>query len=171
VLTLLHGFDSRDGSFPWAPLVEGTNGVFYGTTETGGSGNCGTVYGVTAAGVLKTLDYFHGIHGCQSAAPLTLGNDGNFYGTTYNGGMYNDGIVFKVSPTVSFTDLHDFDPNTEGYSPSSGLIEGTNGVLYGTTSFGGTSKTKAPFILSPAAVVPWPRCTVLTPPMGRLALL
>jgi uncharacterized repeat protein (TIGR03803 family) len=97
-----------------------------------------------------------------------LASDCNFYGTTYNGGIYNDGVVFKVSPTGSFTDLHDFDPNTEGYSPSSGLIGGPNGVLYGTASFAGTSNEGTIYFIARGGE---PRCTVLTPPMGRLALL
>jgi uncharacterized repeat protein (TIGR03803 family) len=62
----------------------------------------------------------------------------NFYGATVNGGMYGNGVVFEMTPAGAFTDLHDFDPNTEGGEPFSALIEGTNGVLYGTTAYGGT---------------------------------
>ena len=43
-----------------------------------------------------------------------------------------------MTPAGVFTDLHDFDPNTEGGQPFSALIEGTNGFLYGTTAYGGT---------------------------------
>jgi uncharacterized repeat protein (TIGR03803 family) len=56
--------------------------------------------------------------------------NGNFYGATVNGGMYGNGVVFEMTPAGAFTDLHDFDPNTEGGEPFSALIEGTNGVLY-----------------------------------------
>jgi uncharacterized repeat protein (TIGR03803 family) len=174
VFKTLYYFNGTCGCQSTAPLTRGDDGNRYGTTTQGGNQpNAGVIFKITPPGHFSRLHSFGGTHGEGSYAPLMLASDGNFYGTTYNGGMYNDGVVFKVSPTGSFTDLHDFDPNTEGsegYSPYSGLIEGTNGVLYGTTSLGEPA-TRAPFILSPAAVVPWPRCTVLTPPMGGLALL
>ena len=66
--------------------------------------------------------------------------DGNFYGTTVSGGNYGNGIVFEMSPAGAFTDLFDFDPNTDGAEPFAALVEGTNGVLYGTTAYGGTYK-------------------------------
>jgi uncharacterized repeat protein (TIGR03803 family) len=66
-------------------------------------------------------------------------SDGNFYGTTHNGGQYVDGVVFEVSPAGVFNDLHDFDPSKDGEGPLSPLVQGTNGVLYGTTVSGGTS--------------------------------
>jgi uncharacterized repeat protein (TIGR03803 family) len=47
-------------------------------------------------------------------------------------------VVFEMSPAGAFTDLFDFDPNTDGAQPFSALIEGTNGVLYGSTVYGGT---------------------------------
>ncbi len=52
--------------------------------------------------------------------------------------MYGNGVVFEMSPAGAYTDLHDFDPNTDGGEPFSALVQGTNGVLYGTTAYGGT---------------------------------
>ena len=75
------------------------------------------------------------------------GTDGNFYGTTSSGGANQGGIAFKVTSAGVFTDLYDFcsDPNSDdsvckdGIAPNAGLVQGTDGNFYGTTSEGGLS--------------------------------
>ena len=119
----------------------GNDGNFYGTTLvlTGVSNpNLGAIFKITSAGAITLLHSFDGTHGGGPYAPLMQASDGNFYGTTEGGGNYNNGVVFEMSPAGAFTDLFDFDPNTDGGEPFSALIEGTNGVLYGTTTSGGT---------------------------------
>ena len=137
----LYNFDGAYGCQPLAPLVLGTDGNFYGTT-LGLSGvnnpNLGAIYKITPAGAITLVHSFDGTHGGGPYAPLMQATNGNFYGSTVNGGMYGYGVVFEMSPAGSYIDLHDFDPNTEGGSPFSALVEGTNGVLYGTTVYGGT---------------------------------
>ena len=46
-LTTLHSFDGTDGEYPFAGLVQDTNGTFYGTTNGGGANNDGTVYSLS----------------------------------------------------------------------------------------------------------------------------
>jgi uncharacterized repeat protein (TIGR03803 family) len=68
-----------------------------------------------------------------------LGSDGNFYGTTLNGGGANVGTIFKVTPTGVETLLYAFGSHAgDGATPRSGLIMGTDGHFYGTTTSGGT---------------------------------
>ena len=87
VLTTLHNFsDGADGASPWAGLVQGTDGNFYGTTWGDGGPNYGSVFKITPAGTLTTLYHLGGPGGSQPMAGLVLGTDGNFYGTTYTGG-------------------------------------------------------------------------------------
>lgn len=139
--TLYSFTNGSDGGSPYAPLVAGSNGFLYGTTATGGgTANCGTVYKITTSGTLTPLHQFTGSagsDGCSPYTPLTLGNDGNFYGTTNVGGtsVYQAGTIFRISPAGTLKLLHSF-ADTDGYQPN-GLVLGTDGNFYGTTSAGG----------------------------------
>jgi uncharacterized repeat protein (TIGR03803 family) len=141
-LTTLHTFDQTDGCASYAPLVPGTDGSFYGTTETGGNvnhPNAGVVFKITPSGVYKVLYNFDGTHGYQPVAPLVQASDGSFYGTTVQGGTFDGGVVFKITPTGKLTVLYSFDPPNDGYQPIAGLVQATDGNLYGVTQAGGTA--------------------------------
>jgi uncharacterized repeat protein (TIGR03803 family) len=146
--TTLHNFCSKknpagyclDGNDPLAPLVQGTNGDLYGTTEGGGTNGYGTVFKVTPAGKLTTIYNFCSQASCTDGSTpeggLVLATDGSFYGTTQTGGTYNDGTVFKITAAGKLTPLHSFD-GTDGESPEAALIQATNENFYGTTLQGG----------------------------------
>ena len=53
-VTTLHSFGGAplDGAFPFAGLIQGRDGNFYGTTQQGGAGDIGTIYKMTPAGVV-----------------------------------------------------------------------------------------------------------------------
>jgi uncharacterized repeat protein (TIGR03803 family) len=111
----LHSFCSQlncaDGAIPYAGLIQGTDGNFYGTTTGGGAGGnggpipgAGTVFQISPEGQFTTLHVFclQGGNCSDGAAPfdaLVQGTDGNFYGTTY--GLTkcpgNCGTVFQIS--------------------------------------------------------------------------
>ncbi|MGO8700135.1 MAG: choice-of-anchor tandem repeat GloVer-containing protein [Limisphaerales bacterium] len=127
-----------DGSHPQAPLVQGANGNFYGTTYQGGATGDGVVFEVTANGMFTTLYSFtNGLDGGFPASGLTLGTDGNFYGESVSGGADHSGITFKVTPEGTLTVLHAFTGDADGSVPIGGLAQGTNGIFYGTTYNGG----------------------------------
>ncbi len=81
-LISLHSFTGSDGAYPVAPLVQGSDGKFYGTTAQEGPGGKGTVFQIDADGSLTTLHGFGGPDGASPKAGLIQGSDGSFYGTT-----------------------------------------------------------------------------------------
>jgi uncharacterized repeat protein (TIGR03803 family) len=135
----IYTFDVTHGAFPAAPLIQGTDGDFYGTTVNGGSGSSlGEVFKITSNGILTVLFPFDGTHGVSPTGPLMQASDGNFYGTTYGGGANNFGTVFKMTPAGAVSVLHSFNFSPDGGRPTSGLVQGSDGTFYGTTSQGGT---------------------------------
>jgi uncharacterized repeat protein (TIGR03803 family) len=141
MLTTLHSFDLTDGEYPYAGLVQATDGNFYGTTYgTFSEGdNYGTVFEINSSGTLNTLHNFCSQTNCADGASpmagLVQATDGNFYGTTEDGG--DEGTAFEITPGGVLTALHDFF-GPGGEFPIGGVVQGTNGIFYGTTPLGGT---------------------------------
>jgi uncharacterized repeat protein (TIGR03803 family) len=139
-LTTLHRFDSTEGAYPYAGLVQASNGNFYGTTYAGGKNNYGTVFKITSAGTLTTLYSFCAQSNCSDGdvpyAGLVQATDKNFYGTTEGGGADGYGTVFQITAAGTLTTLHSFD-STDGASPYGGLVQATSGKFYGAADIGG----------------------------------
>jgi uncharacterized repeat protein (TIGR03803 family) len=155
-LTILHSFCSKsgcaDGEYTYAVPIQGTDGNFYGTTYLGGSKELGTVFKITPSGTLTTLHTFDGTDGSQPLAGLVQASDGNFYGTTYMGGSQGNGEIFKITPSGTLTTLHSFCSRTackDGRNPFAGLVQGTDGNLYGTTLEGGAKGFGTVFKVTP----------------------
>jgi uncharacterized repeat protein (TIGR03803 family) len=132
----------NDGQKPYARLVEGTDGALYGTTHDGGSSGNGTVFKVNKDGTGYTrLRSFSatGGDGQNPYSALLEGADGALYGTTYLDGASGRGTVFKVNKDGSgYAVLYSFTTNGDGRSPFAGLVQGSDGALYGTTENGGS---------------------------------
>jgi uncharacterized repeat protein (TIGR03803 family) len=152
-LTTLYNFCSQsnctDGDTSVAGLIQATDGNFYGTTSGGGSHGAGSVFKITPHGAVTTVYSFCSETNCSDGASPVAGliqaTDGNFYGTTEDGGSPNCcGVVFKLTPGGVLTTLYDFCSQggnhcTDGDFPEAGLIQGTDGNLYGTTRSGGAN--------------------------------
>ena len=121
-----------------APLILGADGNLYGTTQYGGDFNRGTFFQLTTKGKLKIIYSFDAAtHGGVPIAPVLQAADGKFYGTNTDGGAFGQGVVFSVTTGGALKVLHNFQSGTEGYSPTAGLVQGSNQFLYGLLSSGG----------------------------------
>jgi len=144
--TNLHSFDGSDGANPLAPLTQGSDSNFYGTTYYGGTSGEGAVFRISASGSYTTLYSFASVpnDGTKPQGVLVQGMDGNFYGTTFVGGAYGGGTIFRISPGGNYTNLHSFGASrTNGASPAAGLVLGSDGNFYGTTMGGGRATSCA----------------------------
>jgi uncharacterized repeat protein (TIGR01451 family) len=140
-VTTLYSFFQGPAN-PRAGLTLGKDGNFYGTTQSGGSGQ-GTVFKLTTNGITTTLVNFNYSNGSDPVANLLLGPDGNFYGTTSGGGTTLSGTnvtgtVFRMTTNGTLTTLVNFN-GVNGGIPLAGLALGPDGNFYGTTEFGGTN--------------------------------
>jgi len=138
-LTTLVSFNTTNGAFPSAGLVQAKDGNFYGTTASDGPGGYGTVFQMTPLGTLTNLVSFNSTNGAGPRAGLVQGADGSFYGTTYNGGSNNAGTIFQLTTNGTLTTLVTFAIISTGGYPKAGLIQGQDGNFYGTTAIGGTN--------------------------------
>jgi uncharacterized repeat protein (TIGR03803 family) len=148
-LTTLYSFCAKngkcpDGAYPFSGLIQAKNGDFYGVTRYGGYNSWGTLFQVTAAGVLTTLHRFDESKGTNPYAALIQGTDGNLYGTT------DGNSAFSITADGSFNTIYTFCSlaNCADGSLPSGLIQGKNGALYGTTNSGGADGEGTVFSLS-----------------------
>jgi uncharacterized repeat protein (TIGR03803 family) len=153
-LTTLYSFPGETGGVypsPYAGLILGSDGNFYGTTyDACAPPEHGTVFKVTPGGVLTPLHTFTGTDGECPQAGLLRDADGNLYGTTTYGGGPGLGTVFKLALDGTLTTLHPFS-GSDGASPQAGLVRAPDGTLYGTTlGDDGASNYGTVFQLTPA---------------------
>jgi uncharacterized repeat protein (TIGR03803 family) len=131
----LHSFTSTGNSqYPYLVTpAQGRNGDLYGTTT---GLNYGSIFRLQTTGAEADLFAFDDTDGYGPSAGVTLGTDGNFYGTTLVGGSAGYGVLFKITPSGTYTVLHDFLGESDGLYPRAAPIEASNGNLYGTTQTG-----------------------------------
>jgi uncharacterized repeat protein (TIGR03803 family) len=149
---LLHSFGGKanDGSqATYGSLALGADGNLYGAQSAGGSGGFGTLFKMTPAGEVTVLHQFQGgpKDGARPLGGLMLASDGNFYGTTQAGGA-NDaanqggGTLYRLTPAGKVRVLYSFAGGPDrhvGREPEAAPRLGTDGLLYGVTSLGGSS--------------------------------
>ena len=120
--TVLHSFTggATDGAFPSSPLTSDGAGNYYGTTQSGGTFDKGTIFKVDTSGRVTVAYSFTG--GADGAAPR--GNlifhccNGAIYGVTTAGGdpVCQCGTIYQFDSGVGA--LHTFTGRDNGYSPS-----------------------------------------------------
>jgi uncharacterized repeat protein (TIGR03803 family) len=153
-LTSLYSFTGNgDGGGPGA-LIQGTNGIFYGTTDTGGVNEDGVIFAFAGSGSPTTLHSFaDGDYSTTVPPSVTEGADGNLYGVTQEGGTNGYGSVFKMTPGGAFSTIHSFTGQGDGGLPVAGLTLGPDGNLYGTTQAGASHQYGSVFKITPAGAL------------------
>jgi len=155
-LSTLITFDGTNGGSPQSTMVIGKDHNFYGATyglanDFASNTEYGTVFQLTPTGTFSTIVYFALGNLTDGSAPqgtLAAGNDGNIYGTTYGGGSHGFGTFFRTTPGGTLTTLASFGGQTTGQGgilPQGGVIQGSDGNFYGTTSSGGAGTSGTVF--------------------------
>jgi uncharacterized repeat protein (TIGR03803 family) len=159
-LTTLYSFKGADGIQPYGALVQASDGNLFGTTQyEGSSTGDGTIFKITPAGALTTLHRFDGTDGAYPNGGLVQAADGDLYGTTRSGGAYDSGTVFKITPAGALTTLYSFCASTDlgycgdGQTPEAGLLQATDGNLYGITILGGANDKGTIFQITPTGAL------------------
>jgi uncharacterized repeat protein (TIGR03803 family) len=149
-------------------LIHGSDGKFYGAAQDSMEGSSsptgGTVFSVTPTGTLTVLHTF--LPGPNMDYPngtnpglLAEGPDGRIYGETLFGGnggcngYCGYGALYRVNRDGSgFRVIHKYcsDANCTDGSSGGRLVVGTDGNMYGTTYYGGTSAGGTIFKVTPS---------------------
>ncbi len=155
--TILTNLDNRNNPDNAVSVILGKDGVLYGTAEYNGSDNVGEVFKLNTNGTgFAVLHTFTGPQsdGAEPDAALVQGSDGALYGTTMIGGSSSIfssgyGTVFKLNTNGSgYQVLYAFSPATDGAYPTAALVQGSDGMLYGTTTQSGINGLGTAFKLA-----------------------
>jgi uncharacterized repeat protein (TIGR03803 family) len=157
---VLHNFTGTpDGEYPGGALAS-VAGALYGTTAFGGtrgacaSYHCGTFFRLIPSGTSETYSVIYSFVGGRNSAEPSGGLlplNGIFYGAAAGGNRCgsNDrtcGTLFHVSASGRERLLHRF--HQHGGGPGWPLVA-RNGLIYGTTYYGGASSRGAVYRIEP----------------------
>jgi len=144
-----------DGKIPIGGLIIDSLDNLYGTTAAVPGA---TVFELTPSNATWTFKVLYTFSANPNQGPDDGPNDrlfmdaaGNLYGTAYGEGAYSRGSVFKLTPSAggwTFTGLHDFS-GSDGAYPIGGVVQDTDGNIYGTTSGGGAFGNGVVFEITP----------------------
>ena len=172
-VTILHRLNERPWRSTWTnadelegrhssnPLLEGTDGNFYGTTAEAGKNGQGTIFRMTPRGELTVLYDFK--NEGSLVGGLVNGGDGNVYGITSGVNRTpNRGTILRITSKGEVTAILIFKDRTGAGDPSgwfafadpakpvSGLQVGSDGNLYGLTALGGAKGAGTLFQFAPS---------------------
>jgi uncharacterized repeat protein (TIGR03803 family) len=136
---LLRSFDDPATGTYIGQVVQGSDGTLYGTTEEGGSAGVGTLFRMNPDGSgFATVFHFDDITTGERPWHLTMASDGALYGSAQEGDLGGAGTVYQFDPgSETFAVLRAFSYDTHPFYEPAGLMEASNGVLYGVARGGG----------------------------------
>jgi uncharacterized repeat protein (TIGR03803 family) len=152
--------DGTQGQYFGSALLQTTDRTLYGATEKGGASGCGAIVHLTTSGnLLNVYSFTCGSGGSRPISALIQASDGNLYGTTSEGGnttsnrdcAFGCGTIFRLSDGAIST-LYAFSGEpTDGGLPIAGLVEGTDGQMYGSTHEGAPTTSERSTVFRRAA--------------------
>ncbi len=156
--SVVHSFTGgAGGSQPSGPLLRLANGNFVGVTQAGGAAGVGTLYEISPSGQFTVLHSFAG-GSADLKAPaghLLLASSGIVYGVSPYGGPSNGGGVFAYDPaTGAYAVQWLFAGSPGGLNPNGGLLQASDGMLYGVTAQGGAYNRGCVYQLDPGTGAP-----------------
>lgn len=156
--TVLYSFvhESGYGVYPSSPVFFDHPDHVLGLTKAGGDG-LGTFFELknTAKGWQRdNAHIFFGPpgDGYLPTGKLTADSAGNIVGVTSYGGALGNGTVFELRPLKNGWRekiVYSFGAAPDGTIPAAGLVSDSQGVLYGTTSRGGSFNRGTIYQLTP----------------------
>ena len=147
-IILQASFTGSNGSTPKAALIAAGNGLYYGTTSSGGANGVGSIFAFdSTTGSITLRGSFTVSNGANPSAALTAAGNGLYYGTTDNGGAVpgSRGGIFAFDSATGSITLQDTFTGPTGANPVAALTAAGNGLYYGTTRFGGANDAGARF--------------------------
>ncbi len=128
---------------PTSGLIKANNGLLYGTSQAGGKADSGAIYTFnTQTGSVNVVYSFGGKYGAYpNTNELLQLSNGLLYGMTYGGGdAARDGVLFSFNPANNTEKVLVTFNGTDGSNSYGSLVQDPdNGLLYGTTSNGGSA--------------------------------
>ena len=150
----IHNNDSATGQNSNCGLVQGPNGLLYGTTTAGGLHNWGVLYSIDpTSNVYSVLHYFDTVTGINPyVVPIVC--NGKLIGMTSYGVSNTSGIYSYDIQTNIYSLIVTFDGTNTGWGSFSNtnIISGNDGKLYGVTQFGGTGGNGTIFSIDTATL-------------------
>jgi uncharacterized repeat protein (TIGR03803 family) len=116
-INVLKNFDtnSADGANPWAGLVAGTDGNFYGAATQSNGAPYGTLFEITKGGTFTVVNDFDNTHGAYPSDTAMQHTNGTIYGETYLGGLNGTGVFWKLDAGIApFVSIVGFPAGSSG---------------------------------------------------------
>jgi len=151
--TTLFDLDTSSCENPASDLALASDGKLYGITSSGGANGRGCIYSVSTDGVFTLLHSLSAAEGgVDSNSKLDVASDGYLYGTTAYGGSHGGGTLYRISTTGAYETLYSFVSTSQSpdqpVTPQPGLVEGPDGLLYGTSFSGGAEDSGLLFAIT-----------------------